>query len=369
MANALLLTLPVELLHRIFDYCDVQTILLSVRCVCKQLYAVAGTYDRFDLNLNSKSISSFRLISRLIRPETVISLTISRDWFYKDSPFSIFVSLLDTRRFTRLRSLTLVCVDDSELEHFSQYTITNSLASTSIESKAKVHNKTWALISSVLVQYNLRKLCLNHLDYRMEHISWPAHYELKHLEIKTCIYHEYCAILYQLPYLRTFVMRDCTMNDADHTFASFSACTFSPSLVSLTITDCTLPTEQLESLLSLTPKLQYLKLVSKRKVFDSVFDGSEWERFIQTKLPLLNTFEFFFSYSYVRDKDIINLNTLITPFRTPFWLDDKRWFVACVYQMRRRSIRIHTTKNSTTEFTVLKRCVRLWPNTFRLSLF
>ena len=54
MADTSLLTLPVEIVHRIFDHCDVQN-LLSIRCVCKRLYILASAYDRFKLIFNLES--------------------------------------------------------------------------------------------------------------------------------------------------------------------------------------------------------------------------------------------------------------------------------------------------------------------------
>ena len=59
-----LLTLPVELLYRIFDELDTKTILLSVRNVCIQLYASANTYNRYHLDPSSISKSEFRLVCR-----------------------------------------------------------------------------------------------------------------------------------------------------------------------------------------------------------------------------------------------------------------------------------------------------------------
>ena len=54
-----LLTLPVELLHRIFDYLDAQTILLSFSYVCTHLRAVTHTYEKYTLDLTSISKSDF----------------------------------------------------------------------------------------------------------------------------------------------------------------------------------------------------------------------------------------------------------------------------------------------------------------------
>ncbi|CAF1439981.1 unnamed protein product [Adineta ricciae] len=77
MENSPLTTLPPELIHHIFDYCDIRTILLSVRGVCQTLYAMVNTYDRLAITLNSKSAWTMKSVSRIVRSEQVISLTIA----------------------------------------------------------------------------------------------------------------------------------------------------------------------------------------------------------------------------------------------------------------------------------------------------
>jgi hypothetical protein len=98
-------TLPVELFHRILDYCDVQTIVLSVRGICQRLYALVNAYDRFKRIINSKSLSIFLSICRFIQPD-VITFEISNR---RIDPYLIytFVSHFDSHRLTTLRSLTL----------------------------------------------------------------------------------------------------------------------------------------------------------------------------------------------------------------------------------------------------------------------
>ncbi|CAF4999103.1 unnamed protein product [Rotaria sp. Silwood1] len=65
--------LPVELVHRIFDYCDITTI-LSVRAICRQLYLMANVYDRYELDYDYQSADELSLIIRLIRPENLNSI-------------------------------------------------------------------------------------------------------------------------------------------------------------------------------------------------------------------------------------------------------------------------------------------------------
>ena len=88
-----LLTLPVELLYRIFDTLDAKTIFLAVRNVCTRLDASVNSYNRCHLDTNMASKREFRLICRLIRPENIISLSLTADQ-NRDEREKLFLSLV-----------------------------------------------------------------------------------------------------------------------------------------------------------------------------------------------------------------------------------------------------------------------------------
>ncbi|CAF5119701.1 unnamed protein product, partial [Rotaria magnacalcarata] len=70
-------TLPVEILYRLFDNLDVQTIFISLRYVCKRFYLTTNTYNRYNFNFKSIAKPYFHLICQIIPSENVISLTLS----------------------------------------------------------------------------------------------------------------------------------------------------------------------------------------------------------------------------------------------------------------------------------------------------
>jgi hypothetical protein len=361
MSDAYLLKLPVELFHRIFDYCDVHTI-LSVRRVCKQFYAVASTYDRFKLNLNSNSKSNLKIIARLVPPENIISLTFSigtprnnysEHFSLEKNPINSFISFFDVCRFTRLRSITFRQITGMDIEKLSQHLNINFLVSLSIDSCEKESTKTLAFLSSAITQRTIRKLSLNNSSYLLDHISWPIQCTLEHVRMDICVYGQYFTILHQLTHLQTFVMDDCKMNESSNKIVSSA---YSPALSCLVINKCSLSMEDLELLLSQTPTLSYLKLSSCDRIVDSMFDGYNWEQFIRTKLHLLNKFELFLSYIDETNDDNNSLNSLIAPFRTPFWLNDKRWFIICDYLFESEMIRLYTTSSIAAESNSSMRC-------------
>ncbi|CAF0899935.1 unnamed protein product [Adineta steineri] len=102
-------------------------------------------------------------------------------------------------------------------------------------------------------------------------------------------------------------------------------------------------TQQLERLLSLTPSLGHLKLVSSKSIRNPIFDGSYWEQFIQEKLLLLRQFQFSFTCISKKLNDTTTPDSLIFPFQSPFWLNNKKWFVNCDYILRQSKIILYTT--------------------------
>ncbi|CAF3932233.1 unnamed protein product [Rotaria sordida] len=141
-----------------------------------------------------------------------------------------------------------------------------------------------------------------------------------------------------------------------------------PSLLkSLTISNCNLPMEHIESLLSQTPALIYLKLVSHQRTFDTVFDGYNWEQFILNKLSQLNQFEYFFSFTDKTNEYMKVLNHLLASFQTPFWLQKKRWFTTCSYVFESQMFELHTTTIKVTDSYNLIRIQKLAESdTYRL---
>jgi hypothetical protein len=256
MANKSLLTFPVELLHRILDYCDAQTILHSFRLVCTQFYAVVNTYNRFELEFTSVSKSDVKLFSRCIQPENIISLTFvdTRKVSYQ---LDLFSTYFDIRRFCRLRSLGLPQICVVEPEQFFYAFIGHAAIPRTID-------RILALLSSAIAQGSLQKLYLKTSDYIMQRISWPVQCTLKNLTMRVCRLSEYHIILSHSSYLRTFVMKNCIMNNIDRTVMPTSTSSCYPQLESLTITECKMTTSEFEYLLSLTPSLFRLKLISRR---------------------------------------------------------------------------------------------------------
>lgn len=356
MSSVSFLTLPVELLYRILDHLDIQTILRSLRSVCTQLYSITNTYNRYELDFTSISKSDLEFISRVALPSSIISLTFSGSKKDTSGISNLFFSRCDLRKFIRLRSLTLNNVNNKELEYFVQYTNIEYLLSLSIESNERELSSTCVLVSLAVHRFNLWKLNLKNIRGIMQRISWPVQYKLEHLTLCACGSMDHSGIFHQLPYLQKLSTKDCSILPIYDKTVIFSASTPSSSLTTLIISQHSLSMNYLESLLSLTPSLRHLEIVSNLHRLDSVVDGSYWQQCIQTKLPSLVQFEFLFLCTVGGNNHYTSLESLIGPFQTPFWLEDKRWFVTCSYVIKSGVIWLNTTPFNMTDAKELVIC-------------
>jgi hypothetical protein len=98
--------LPVELLHYIFGYLWAHEIFDAFSNLNGHLDAVLVNYDRYSVNFRSILKSRFDVICRQIRPDQIISLTLSDD---EETPnqYELFFSLFDIEQFINLRSFNM----------------------------------------------------------------------------------------------------------------------------------------------------------------------------------------------------------------------------------------------------------------------
>jgi hypothetical protein len=109
---------------------------------------------------------------------------------------------------------------------------------------------------------------------------------------------------------------------------------------------------ELQALLSLFPFLVYLQLTTQIPRSSRFIEGfSQWENFISKKLPLLEEFNFNINiYSSIYQHE--NIETILTSFCTPFWLEQKRWFVTAIHSKSYRypMVTLHSSSHSSATF-------------------
>jgi hypothetical protein len=345
MSAATLYTLPIELVYHIFGNLDVQTILFSFRNVCKRFYSIVNNYNRCELDLSSVSKIEFHRICRTILPENIISLTLS-DNDMTPGQIGLFMSLFNIDQFVHLRSLTLIEIEKSELNRLVEHVNIHSLSALSInirKNNSKSNDTSMISLLSNIVMGNLRKLDLSMWNHEINNIVWPKNHTLQYLTLGHYVtLKQVCNILGHLSHLRTLVLRNCIINDTDETVTTLSDIQTNTHLTSLRCQNSRLQMNELEFLLSLIPSLVHLRLTGSVNSSDAILDGSRWEEFIQTKLPSLKNFEFFFRAKIDINHNSSDLEPWIVPFRTKFWLKHKSWFVTCNYIIKTATLRLYT---------------------------
>jgi hypothetical protein len=323
--DSLLVRLPIEILYNIFDRLDAQTIFLSVRNTCRRLRTTINSYDQFNLNFESIFKPDFDFLCNTINPQNVISLTLSDD-VETIGQIDLFLSYFGIQQLNRLRSLTLITIEERHLKLILECVHIPSLISFSLKigkSDDRKTNTTAKLLSSVMTQSNLVTLDLDVQSRRIEKINWPSSYTLQYLRIGTHIqFYHLNAILRCLPHLQKLVIRSLLISDIDKHILTNLPTPFS-HIISLTIESLNSEIDRLELFLSLTPSLTYLKLIG----YGNLLDGNRWEQFIQTNLSLLNKFELSIQEWRDVNQGRLNIESIIVSYRTSFWLEHKKWFV------------------------------------------
>lgn len=103
------------------------------------------------------------------------------------------------------------------------------------------------------------------------------------------------------------------------------------------------------------PNLRCLKVT----LWSQLIDGYKWEQIIRDYLPKLKTFDLkmkkmFFSAQNIQQK----VTELINSFRTPFWVDEQKWFVRCFTE--EETIHLNTISNASNHYNIL---VDSWQST------
>ena len=324
--------LPVEVAYRILDYIDIRSILRSFRYVCQRFYWITNSYNRYEFDLSSITQANMKLIARLILPENIIALSVSNEW-YGQYTTDRFFRFFDKNQLCRLRSLTLTDISCRDVIHILQVFTACPVISFSLHGGRRWSDNEAIPFASALTQFKLRKLILKNVDSSTAYISWEHISTLQHIILGNCTLSQYQTILSSLPHLKAFAMRDCLIQDRNQMYLNSY-----PQLISLSINDCHLSIDDIQFVIFQTPSLVHLQLASRRKEFDSAFDGSFWRHFISLNLSSLATFQFFFSYTMSETDVIIDVDSLLHSFQTSVWWNN----ITCDYNLHRRMTNLYT---------------------------
>ena len=284
--------LPVELIYRLIDYLDYETILLSFRYLSKKFYSIINNCNDYHLNLSSISKKNYDLIfSNLIFKEKIISIILS-DENQTAGQIQLFLSHFKFSQFPRLDSLTIKNVDSKNLNEILNDIIDcSSLTSFSFYSRGKRNKFTYDLLSKLIQKLNIKRLSMNTNAHYIEGIFYSIKQSnLIDLNLGIITLNEYKILLENCPYLEKLIIDDCWINDIDQ----YSSIKSYHQLKYLTLKQTNRSIIQLEYILLLTKSIIKLKIINCPLTSNSLIDGFRWENFIKKNLLLLKLFEFIF---------------------------------------------------------------------------
>ena len=347
MSTSTLEILPMEIFHYILNYLDTPSIFHSFDGICERLNAFVNHYNNYKLDLSCASRSTFERFLLNICSKNIISLILSDD-DRTPGQIGLFLSMMNVEEFGRLRSLSLLQIEEYHLLLFLKNGSFHRLKSLSIQWRGDSicdnnHFELLSLLSTLISSPNLRHLDLSLWIYEIKNLTWPKDCTLTSLSIDNCSFPEYRHILQNSPDLKTFTMRDRSMfNITDPFIWSLNSYSYD-QLQSLSLNNL----EKIEMilliyLLSLTPSLVHLQLIGYGCLEHGAFDGQRWEDFIQNNLHCLKIFQFCFStkkYGYQTENDV---HSLINPFFNQFWKEINSWFVQCDFIKSLAQIRLYS---------------------------
>ena len=318
--------LPAEILFRIFDDLDAVTLFFSLGQTCHRLRTLVHNYDRLTVDFTGLSKPQFQSLLHVIDPHHVTSLTVAYQPETVDA-VSIFCSHFRRRPFDRLQSLVLHGILENQLPSIFKCVQSTFLTSWTLKMLSSDYfgeRNTFDAISSMITNSCLCRLEIGSFGGRIKQIQWSTTNTIKQLKIDARLrINELHPLLEKLPHLQVLSIKRIEKDLVNNQMKVEGATEKFRQLTSLSVYGFDGSIGDLEHLLALTPSLTHLKVVEK----GAYGDGKRWEQFIPLNLPHLTKFEFFFTINLPNSYSPADVESIVSTFQSPFWLDQKKWIV------------------------------------------
>lgn len=302
--------LPNEILVECFEYFNAYELFESFDGLNVRLSQLIRTIP-LHVNFYSIQKQQFERFCSLLKSNSnlqtqIYSLTISN----RNTPDQINLFLSQFNEFPHLRSLTLIDLEESNIE-----CLTSILPSLNqLQSFVSSHNELVDLIPLT----NLRRL--NIRSFALQNTS-----NLTHLTITSCSFDQILCEIFRVAPLLKYLHAKSIYNSSKHNQTKEYYRGEHLSRLIIDNINCTF--DEFECVIRLLPNLESLKLTAFENA--SLTNANHWECLIRNVLHNLKSFQFIFG-SYcrgsLRDVTIKQLKC----FQTPFWFDEHQWFTECV---------------------------------------
>ncbi|CAF1310268.1 unnamed protein product [Rotaria sordida] len=314
---------PVELIHELLSYFSAGEIFYTFTNISSYIDNVLFTYSKYRVDFKSITKREFDIVCQQIIPNQVISLILCDN---ENTPgqMELFLSRFQIDQFTCLRSLTLIDIGPEFWEpivtklnslknlrsflYISSTKIDSWITNISDDEVTELDKRLSDIYGPILPQLN--RLTLSHGDF-LESIQFPY---LHHLTIERCkvdIIKYICFAAPQLKSLSTGFRYNKSNTEFIFPFGQLNRLT-------LRIGGSSVSMKNMEQLLGNFPSLKYLELHANGHA--DLVDGKQWQK-LTNRLITFN-----FNFYIPNDLESQDLDS----FRSPYWLDEKHWFVACI---------------------------------------
>jgi hypothetical protein len=189
--------LPVELVHKIFTYLSTHEIFYAFSNLTDYLDGTLISYNRYVINFRSVLKSHFDVTCRSIRPDRVISLTLSDDDETPDQS-ELFFSRFNIEQFIHLRSFDMSLMNNDTCKKLFHLDKLNYLSSLELPRLFQPYYEDFDIaIKKILPRLN--RLMVYNTHYLLDN-SLP---NLHHLILKYCNYYQLSTLFKLMPNLHS----------------------------------------------------------------------------------------------------------------------------------------------------------------------
>ncbi|UJR32676.1 hypothetical protein I4U23_020137 [Adineta vaga] len=368
---------PVELILMIFQYLSGRDIFFSFYNTSVYLNQILKSYNHYSLNFLAITKEKFDEILSFIDLNQIIALTLSNEEF-TGGQFNYFLSnyFLSYHLFSNLYSLTLHSIKITNNEYYQFVQALKQWKNLRILHLIQIH---LADIDDrfTLAFHQLDQQCLVKLDHCEQLNIIPLSNRL-HSWKSSCLYDiDNSFYRQQWPCLRTVKLTNLWRTSINHLFD------LTPRLHSLTV-ECEIDKNTSPPNFRLVLDLRELIFSCQNLIFDSfikstgldqlsklnhleircntsndeiILNGFHWEEFLSKTYLYLLKFDFYFKYFQQRDLSL-------TTFRTPFWLEQKQWFVASSHCPYSNNLELFTVPRFNTTMKMSRSILETTSNSF-----
>jgi hypothetical protein len=298
--------LPVELIHKIFSYLSAHEIFYAFLNLSDYVNATLISYNRYIVNFRSVLKCHFDVTCQSIRPDRIISLTLSDDDETLDQS-KLFFSYFKIEEFVHLRSFDMSSMNNDTWKSLSGLHQLKELSSVELPRLFEPFSTDFeVVIGKVLPQLNRLMV------YNTYHLLEKTLPNLHRLSLKYCGCYQLRTVFEMIPNLQSL--------DIILTLDTRSNWWDIPLLTHLRILKLQSYGErlimlQMKEFLSKIPNLKHFELDTEGS--RDLIDGQQWESVVA------NLVRFDFRIRLLEPLLYVDKENVLQSFRSLFWLEQK----------------------------------------------